>query len=177
MLSLIQTLNIFIARICIIPANKLHDEEVENMMLTITDGKIDVRPPVAKPHPAFYQEVGEKRFRKLVFDHYEAIKTSEIAFLFPIFDDDDFAEAQKHAADFLIEISGGPDYFTQTRGAHQMVGRHAPFRIDERARRVWLELYIPLLQALKTEGVTPKYIESFWNYLDLFSMWVVNTKS
>jgi len=147
------------------------------MTLHITNGQIDVRPPVAKPHPGFFHEVGEERFRKLVFDHYESIKTSDIAFLFPIFDDDDFAEAQKHAADFLIEISGGPNYFTQSRGEHQMVGRHAPFRIDENARKVWLELYIPLLSVLEAEGITPKYIESFWNYLDLFSMWVVNTKS
>lgn len=147
------------------------------MQLTISQAQIDVRPPVAKPHPGFFHEVGEERFRKLVFDHYESIKTSEIAFLFPIFDDDDFAEAQKHAADFLIEISGGPDYFTQTRGEHQMVGRHAPFRIDEKSRRVWLELYIPLLTELVHEGITPEYIESFWNYLDIFSMWVVNTKS
>ena len=147
------------------------------MKLQISDGIIDVRPPVAKPHPGFFHELGEERFRKLVFDHYESIKTSDIAFLFPIFDDEDFAEAQKHAADFLIEISGGPDYFTQTRGEHQMVGRHAPFRIDEQSRRVWLGLYIPLLEALEEEGIAPEYIESFWNYLDIFSMWVVNTKS
>ncbi|WP_297432140.1 globin [Sulfurimonas sp.] len=147
------------------------------MKLTIRDGVIDVRPSVAKPHPGFFHEVGEERFRKLVFDHYESIKTSDISFLFPIFDDDDFAEAQKHAADFLIEISGGPDYFTQSRGEHQMVGRHAPFRIDEHSRKVWLELYIPLLEALEEEGINPEYIESFWNYLDIFSMWVVNTKS
>jgi len=152
-------------------------ERKECMTLHITDGQIDVRPPVAKPHPGFFHEVGEERFRKLVFDHYESIKTSDIAFLFPIFDDEDFAEAQKHAADFLIEISGGPDYFTQSRGEHQMVGRHAPFRIDENARKVWLELYIPLLEALEEEGIKREYIESFWNYLDLFSMWVVNTKS
>ena len=147
------------------------------MQLRVSEGQIDVRPSVEKPHPGFYHEVGEQRFRKLVFDHYESIKSSDIALLFPIFDDDDFAEAQRHAADFLIEISGGPDYFTQSRGEHQMVGRHAPFRIDEKARKVWLELYIPLLQEIQDEGITPEYIESFWNYLDLFSMWVVNTKS
>ena len=147
------------------------------MKLIISDGVIDIRPSVAKPHPGFFHEVGEERFRKLVFDHYESIKTSDISFLFPIFDDDDFAEAQKHAADFLIEISGGPDFFTQSRGEHQMVGRHAPFRIDEQSRKVWLELYIPLLEALEEEGINPQYIESFWNYLDIFSMWVVNTKS
>ena len=147
------------------------------MDLQITEGKVGVRPPVAKPHPGFFHEVGEARFRKLVHDHYDSIKTSDIAFLFPVFDDDDFAEAQKHAADFLIEISGGPDYFTQTRGEHQMVGRHAPFRIDEKARRVWLELYQSLLQELETEGVSKEYIESFWNYLNIFSMWVLNTES
>ncbi len=147
------------------------------MKLTITDGKIGVRPPVAKPHPGFLHEVGEERFKKLVYDHYELIKDSDIAFLFPIFDEDDFAEAKKHAFDFLIEISGGPDYFTQTRGEHQMVGRHAPFRIDEASRKSWLALYAPLLEALEGEGITPEYIQSFWDYLDIFSMWLVNTES
>jgi len=147
------------------------------MKLLITEGTIGVRPPVAKPHPGFFYEVGEERFKRLVSDHYEAIKTSDIAFLFPVHDEEDFAEAKKHATDFLIEISGGPDYFTQSRGAHQMVGRHAPFRIDEAGRVSWLLLYMPLLEALVYEGVTPQYIESFWDYLDIFSMWLVNTES
>ncbi|WP_428738133.1 globin [Sulfurimonas sp.] len=147
------------------------------MNLQITDGEIGVRPPVAKPHPGFLHEVGEERFRELVYAHYESIKTSDIAFLFPIFDEEDFAEAQKHAFDFLIEISGGPDYFTQSRGQHQMVGRHAPFRIDEQARQSWLALYKPLLEGLVDEGITPEYIESFWDYLNVFSMWLVNTES
>lgn len=147
------------------------------MKLTVTDGEIGVRPPVAKPHPGFLYEVGEERFRELVNAHYESIKTSDIAFLFPVNDEDDFAEAQKHAADFLVQICGGPDYFNQTRGEPQMVGRHAPFRIDEAARKSWLSLYIPLLEPLADEGITQEYIESFWNYLDIFSMWLVNTKS
>ena len=147
------------------------------MKLTITDGKIGVRPPVTKPHPGFLHQIGEARFHKLVFDHYSLIKTSDIAFLFPVFDDEDFAEAQKHAFDFLIQESGGPDYFRQTRGESQMVGRHAPFRIDEEARHVWLTLYAGLLEALVDEGVKEEYIQSFWDYLDIFSMWMVNTKN
>jgi len=146
------------------------------MKLEVTTGEIGVRPPVAKPHPGFLHEVGEERFKKLVYDHYEKIRTSDIAFLFPVNDDEDFEDAKKHAFDFLIEMSGGPDYFTQNRGEHQMVGRHAPFRIDEDGRREWLELYIPLLEDLVDEGITPQYIESFWNYLNIFSMWLVNTK-
>jgi hemoglobin len=147
------------------------------MKLSITKGEIGVRPPVTKPHPGFLDEVGEERFHKLVYDHYELIEKSDIAFLFPVHDEEDFAEAKKHAFDFLIQECGGPDYFFQSRGESQMVGRHAPFRIDEAGRVTWLSLYIPLLEALVDEGITPEYIESFWNYLDIFSMWLVNTES
>ena len=146
------------------------------MKLTITDGEIGVRPPVTKPHPGFLDQVGEERFKKLVYDHYEFIEVSDIAFLFPIHDEEDFAEAKKHAFDFLIQESGGPDYFKQSRGDSQMVGRHAPFRIDEAGRRTWLELYAQLLEALPAEGVKEEYVQSFWDYLDTFSMWLVNTK-
>jgi len=147
------------------------------MQLVITEGNIGVRPPVTKPHPGFLAEVGEKRFKELVYKHYELIEVSDIAFLFPIHDEDDFEEAKKHAFNFLIEISGGPDYFTQDRGQHQMVGRHAPFRIDEAGRKSWLALYAPLLEALVDEGITEEYIQSFWDYLDIFSMWLVNTQT
>ena len=147
------------------------------MKLAITDGKIGVRPPVTKPHPGFLDQLGEERFKKLVYEHYVFIETSDIAFLFPIHDEEDFAEAKKHAFDFLIQECGGPDYFKQSRGDSQMVGRHAPFRIDEAGRRTWLALYAPLLEALVDEGVKEEYIESFWDYLDTFSMWLVNTES
>ena len=147
------------------------------MTLEITPGQLGIRPPVTKPHPGFYHQVGEERFRKLVDDHYELIRTSDIGFLFPINDEDDFQQAKDHAADFLIQICGGPDYFNQHRGQPQMVGRHAPFRIDEPARRRWLEFYAELLVALEDEGVDPEYIKSFWVYLDVFSIWLINTPS
>jgi len=145
------------------------------MTLEITPGQLGVRPPVTKPHPGFYHQVGEERFRKLVDDHYELIRTSDIGFLFPINDEDDFQQAKDHAADFLIQICGGPDYFNQHRGRPQMVGRHAPFRIDEPARRRWLEFYAELLPPLEAEGVDAEYIKSFWVYLDVFSIWMINT--
>lgn len=143
--------------------------------LKITDGALGVRPAVTKPHPGFYFQVGEERFRKLVDDHYDLIKESDIGFLFPINDDDDFAAAKQHAADFLIQICGGPAYFNASRGEPRMVGRHAPFRIDSYGRKRWLELYAQLLPHLEAEGVDREYIESFWNYLDIFSIWLINT--
>ena len=147
------------------------------MKLTVADGQIGVRPPVSKPHPGFLHEVGEERFKRLVYDHYDLIEESDIAFLFPVHDEDDFKEAKQHAFDFLIQICAGPRYFEKSRGKPQMVGRHAPFRIDEAGRKSWLVLYAGLLEALVDEGITGEYIQSFWDYLDVFSMWLVNTES
>ena len=54
-----------------------------------------------------------------------------------------------------------------------MVGRHAPFKITESSRVVWLELYQDLLKDL---DVAPEAVESYWNYLNSFSTWMINTQ-
>lgn len=149
---------------------------MELLQLKISDGKLGVRPDVVKPHPGFFDQVGEERFRKLVDDHYEKIRTSDIGFLFPIHDEDDFNEAKRNATEFLMEISGGPTLYTDRKGEARMVGRHAPFRIDEKARRRWLEFYAELLPPLELEGVKREYIQSFWDYLDTHSKWMINVK-
>jgi len=146
------------------------------MEFKISYAQFGVRPPVTKPNPEFLQEIGEERFRKLVSDHYELLRVSSIAALFPIHDENEFELAKKHAADFMIQISGGPMYFNASRGAPRMVGRHAPFRITPTARQKWLELYAIALEMLLEEGYSEENILSFWNYLDVFSLWMINTQ-
>jgi len=145
------------------------------MNLEITYAQFGVRPPVTKPIPEFLIEMGEERIRKLISDHYDAIKESDIYFLFPQ-DAEEFEKAKIHSSDFIIQICGGPAYFNTNRGAPQMVGRHAPFAIDAKARERWLELYRPLIEELKEEGVTEQSLNSFWGYLNIFSIWMINTK-
>ena len=53
-----------------------------------------------------------------------------------------------------------------------MVKRHAPFKITPKARRVWLECYIEILKDL---DIPEDLKQSFWNYLDIFSTWMINT--
>ena len=130
------------------------------------------RVEVQRPIPKFYATVGEKGIRDLVDRHYELLKISPIKELFPIGDEEEFAAAKKHAADFFIQFCGGPQYFSQSRGAPRMVGRHAPFRITPSARRVWLETY---LEALQDVDASEEAVGSFWNYLNTFSTWMVNT--
>ena len=147
-----------------------------SLNLVITPGVFGQRPPVTKPNPGFLEELGEEAFRKLVSDHYDLLKDSDIAELFPVNNPDEFAAAKKHAADFMIQICGGPKYFNESRGAPQMVGRHAPFKITEKARQRWLECYAMLLPAL-APTVSTANIQSFWDYLNVFSQWMVNTPS
>ncbi len=146
------------------------------MNYEITQAQFGVRPPVTKPIPEFLLEVGEAGIRKLISDHYDSIKTSDIVHLFPM-DEKEFEDAKVHSADFFIQICGGPKYFNENRGAPQMVGRHAPFRIDAKARQTWLELYKPLLDELKEQGITETSLNSFWGYLNIFSIWMINTQS
>ncbi len=145
------------------------------MNLDITYAQFGVRPPVTKPIPEFLIEMGEEGIRKLISDHYDAIKQSDIYFLFPQ-DDEEFEKAKIHSSDFMIQICGGPAYFNQNRGAPQMIGRHAPFAIDAKARERWLELYKPFILELKEKGVTETSLYSFWGYLNIFSIWMINTK-
>lgn len=147
------------------------------MNLTITPSRLGDRPPVTKAYPEFLQQIGEERFRKLISDHYELLKASEIKHLFPIDDPEAFELAKKHAADFMIQICGGPAYFNASRGAPMMGNRHAPFAITAEARVVWLQLYAKLLAQLAEEGVSEANIESFWRYLEVFSKHMVNTPS
>ncbi len=144
------------------------------MEFHITYAPFGTRPAVTKPSPTFLAKIGEEGMRELVAKHYEAIKSSEIYPMFPQ-EDAEFEQAKQNAADFFIQICGGPAYFNQNRGAPMMAKRHAPFAITPKAREVWLKLYIPLLEELLQKGVSQESVESFWNYLDIFSIWMTNT--
>jgi hemoglobin len=55
-----------------------------------------------------------------------------------------------------------------------MVGRHAPFAITPLMRRIWLLEYQKALET--TLSHLPMRLKaSFWDYLNTFSTWMVNT--
>jgi hemoglobin len=81
-------------------------------------------------------------------------------------------KAKEHSADFFIQICGGPDYFNQNRGQPKLNQRHLPFKITAEARVVWLNCYKTVLQNLE---LPDNVKNSFWNYLEVFSKWMVNS--
>ena len=142
------------------------------MNFTISQYEFGFRPPVTIPTPEFLQLLTEDGIRKMVSDHYDLLSKSEASHLFPRIDEA-LEKAKQRSSDFFIQICGGNAYYNKSRGKPMLAARHSPFAIDQKARIVWLECYIEVLSKLDLPG---NVIESFWNYLNAFSFWMVNTK-
>jgi hemoglobin len=130
------------------------------------------RPPVSLPSPEFLELLKEEGIRKLVSDHYDLLHQSNIRKLFP----PTIAAlkiAKKNSADFFVQICGGHPYYNENRGKPVMVKAHSRFGITMDARNTWLECYINVLSKL---DLPDEVILSFWNYLNVFSIWMVNTR-
>ncbi len=130
-----------------------------------------VSPGVTLPSKQMFVLLGEKGIRSMVSDHYDLLKNSRIKDLFPK-NPVALEKAKEHSADFFIQICGGPEYFNRNRGKPQLKRRHLPFKITPKAREEWLNCYI---QVLKQLDLPEEVLFSFWNYLDTFSKWMVNT--
>ena len=132
-------------------------------------------PPVQKPNPEFLLEVGEKGIRDLLTRLYTCLDTSPIRNIFPPKDTEGMMEAAQVSADFFIQICGGPQYFNQNRGAPQMRGRHAPFKITAEGRLHWLICFEGAIKPLEAT-VSDEHLQSFWNYINIFSIMMINSQ-
>ena len=129
------------------------------------------RPDVTLPSHQMFQLLKEEGIRQMVSDHYDLLAKSSIKDLFPK-NPIALGKAKEHSADFFIQICGGPDYFNQNRGMPQLKRRHLPFKITADDRKVWLDCYRKVLKKL---DLPEEVLQSFWNYLDVFSVWMVNS--
>ena len=135
-----------------------------------------VTPPVTKPNPAFLADIGEEGMRALLDRFYMGLFQSPIKALFPK-EIDVMKDAGQISADFFIQICGGTPYFNQNRGAPQMGKRHAPFAITPDARLHWLVCFEEALQPIIDEKQSSEEnIQSFWDYLNVFSIWMINAR-
>jgi len=141
---------------------------------SITPYQVGINPPVTKPNPAFLNEIGEQGMRDLLDRFYMKLFESPIKELFPN-SKEAMQQAGQTSADFFIQICGGPKYFNQKHGAPQMRQRHAPFAITSHSRLHWLVSFEDALQPIvKNKLSSEANIQSFWNYIDIFSLWMIN---
>ena len=129
------------------------------------------RPDVTLPSKEMFLLLKEEGIRKMVGDHYDLIRESKINGLFPK-NPIAFEKAKEHSADFFIQICGGPMNFNKNRGRPMLFQRHLPHKITAEARKEWLACYAQVLSKL---DLPEEVLVSFWNYLDVFSIWMVNS--
>ena len=145
---------------------------MQNLDLSITPAQKGEHLVVQKPSPGILHVLKEEGIRKLVSDHYDLLIKSEIKHLFPL-DEVQLAMAKKYAADFFIQVMGGPPYFNMSRGQPAMTRRHAQFKISVEGRIEWLKCYQQLMPDL---DLPEHLIQSYWNYLNNFSSWMVSVE-
>jgi hemoglobin len=129
------------------------------------------KPDVVLPSTHMFHLLKEEGIRKMVSDHYDLLAKSPVKDLFPQ-NTVAFEKAKENSADFFIQICGGPMYFNKNRGRPMLNKRHLPHKITAEARTEWLKCYRQVLGKL---DLPEEVVLSFWNYLDVFSKWMVNS--
>jgi hemoglobin len=131
-------------------------------------------PEVNFPPAEFLREVGEANLRQLVLRHHTLLRQSEIGHLFAQ-DDQVFAERVEKIADFIVEACGGPTAYSAKEGDNVCIRtRHFPFTIDERARETWLT---QLAQALAESALPEKWRQTYWTWMEAFSIRMINRRT
>jgi len=130
------------------------------------------RPDFNTPSPIFLDFMKEEGIRSMVSQHYDLLSKSSIKHLFPQ-SEEGLKLAKEHSADFFIQVSGGTPYFNMNRGTPMLAVRHDPFKITLSARIVWLECYREVLQKL---NLPEEVAQTFWDYINPFSIRMVNTE-
>lgn len=129
------------------------------------------KPDVTLPSTQILEILGEDGIRKMVSDFYDLLVESDISDLFPK-NPVALEKAKENSADFFIQICGGPMYFNKHRGRPMLNRRHLPFKITSQGREIWLSCFRNVLTKL---NLPEPALISFWNYLDVFSKWMVNS--
>lgn len=142
----------------------------KRMELNISPASIGMRPKVDLPNPGFLEHLKEEGIRKMISDHYDLLIQSEIKHLFPT-NKEALEVAKLKSSDFFIQICGGLPYFNENQGKPLLSRRHSPFKITAEGRKIWLNCYQQILPKL---DISEELVLSFWNYLNIFSMWMIN---
>jgi hemoglobin len=131
-------------------------------------------PQEGRPNPQIYEKMGQDNIFLMLEDFYKELEHSKIRSLFP----QNMQNASKKSAAFFVFLLGGPPLYQQQHGNPMMRQRHLPFVIDEAARQIWLGCFDTILIHAEEKYQFPKeHLASFRQFLDRFSLWMVNTST
>ncbi|MBD0293366.1 MAG: globin [Jiangellaceae bacterium] len=124
-----------------------------------------------QPVESFYDAVGgHETFRRLVHRFYRDVADDPV--LRPLYPEADLRSAEDRLRMFLEQYWGGPTTYSEQRGHPRLRLRHAPFKINPRAREHWLQ---HMRIAVESLGLAPEQHDVLWDYLQRAAFSMVNT--
>lgn len=82
--------------------------------------------------------VGETKLREMVAAFYRRVRVDDV--IGTMYPPNDWENAEKRLADFIVYRFGGPQTYIEERGHPRLRGRHMPFSIGEAERDRWMKL-------------------------------------
>ena len=139
-----------------------------------TNAVMGERPPIINPNKKFLEQLSIKSFKELVEQFYEEIIQSDIAHYFPE-DEDLLAKIKEKNGSYFIMMCGGDErYISKFGGEFDQIKTHEMFSIPNKARLEWLGCWEIVLKEYVEKKVDEEHIQSYWNWLEVFSKHIVN---
>lgn len=124
--------------------------------------------------PTMFDRVGgEEFFEQLTRRFYDQVAGDDV--LRPLYPEDDqgLELARVHLKLFLIQFWGGPDVYRTERGEPRLRMRHAPFRIRQPERDVWVR---HMTDAVKSMGLSELDEMQMLGYLTKAATAMINSE-
>ena len=139
----------------------------------MTKAKMGERPDVKTPNKEFLEQLTKEGFNEMIHNFYGLVIDSDIAHFFP----DDEHELElikiKNGSYFMMMCGGDDSYLTKHSGIFDQVKTHEMFSIPDKARIEWLGCWQDTLKTIENK-VDHEHIQSYWNWLEVFSKHIVN---
>lgn len=129
-------------------------------------------PPIKKPSK-FLDTIGREMITKTILYHFSLMR--KIASQnFYLNEYQDLMDEVIKIAHFMTEALGCSAIYTNEYGCTALLDSKLPFNLSENARELWLNLYI---QTLKDVNFPKNMLPDFWNWLELFSLYLLDTST
>jgi hemoglobin len=139
----------------------------------ITTAKMGERPEVTLPNKEFLEQLTPKGFMDMINIFYEIVLDSDIAHFFPD-DEEEIEHIKKRNGSYFMMMCGGDErYISKYGGRFDQIKTHEMFSIPDKARIEWLGCWQDTLKQIEHK-VDHDAIQSYWNWLEVFSKHIVN---
>ena len=119
-----------------------------------------------------YEALGEDFFRRLVGGFYKQVRDDDL--IGPMYPEDDLAGAEDRLRWFLVQYWGGPQTFSERRGAPMLRRRHFPYTIGRAEAERWLQLMENSLDQFTEDELLPAQRHALWNHMQRVAYMLIN---